>query len=396
MLKPRSDVFFFPFSEGAALFRQPTRQLTVLNQNAAVIWCLLNDVGTLDEAASALQEKFSIGKDKAKGDVEDAVNFFMDNGLLNGGSAEKEIEEIFEDIIIPEPYQGAKDIPISHYTYKKVFRVPGCVLEICCQDREISAMLDEAMAHLAIDLGSAVEARMLVVSAENEANCWNIYSGTKLLFKDVRKESVLPHLLQLVFELSCKSLAEYFLFHAAVIGNNSKAVLFPAHVGSGKTTLAAMLAKQGLQFFSDELAVIDVETLQVRPFTMPMSIKPDSLAVLAPDYPELDTLADHFRPDGRVVRYLQPSTECLPTADATAVVSALVFPRYKKGAGNKFISLSKEETLQRLVQTCSSDRSLRPQDIKAMLTIVEQSQCLALHYEDTDEAASMFKKQEFI
>ncbi len=206
----------------------------------------------------------------------------------------------------------------------------------------------------------------------------------------------MPHLLQLVFDLSCKALSQYFLFHAAVISKVSKAVLFPAHVGSGKTTLAAMLAKQGFQFFSDELAVIDVETMQVRPFTMPMSIKPGSLPVLAPEYPELDTLADHLRPDGKVVRYLQPPTESLPKADATAAVSALVFPQYKEGAGNNFISLSKEETLQRLVRTCSSDRSLRPQDIKAMLAMVEQSECLALHYEDTHEAIRLLKEQAFI
>ena len=397
LLQPRSDVFFFPFSEGAALFRQPTRQLTVLNQNAAVIWCLLNEVDTFDEAAFALQEKFSLGKDKASGDVREAVKFFQDNGFLNKGSSAEEIEEIPEDIIVPGLYQGVQNVPTAvPLAFKKVFQVPGRILEICCQNREIGVMLDEAMAHLAIGPESAVEDRLLVVPAEKEANCWDIFSDTKLLFKDVKKESVLPHLLQLVFDLSCKALSPYFLFHAAVISKVSKAVLFPAHVGSGKTTLAAMLAKRGFQYFSDELAVIDVETLQVRPFTMPMSIKPGSLTVLAQEYPELDTLANHFRPDGKVVRYLQPPTESLPETDSTATVSALVFPHYKEGDGNYFMSLSKEDTLQRLVQTCSSDRSLRPQDIKAMLAMVEQSECMALHYEDTHEAIQLLKEKEFI
>ena len=397
IMQPRSDVYFFPFSEGAALFRQPTRQLTVLNKNAAVIWCLLNEVDTFDEAAFALQEKFSLAKDKATGDVREAVKFFQDNGFLNKGSSAEEIEEIPEDIIVPGLYQGVQNVPTAvPLAFKKIFRVPGRILEICCQDREIGVMLDEAMAHLAIGPESAVEDRLLVVPAEKEANCWDIFSDTKLLFKDVKKESVLPHLLQLIFELSCKALSHYFLFHAAVISKVSKAVLFPAHVGSGKTTLAAMLAKRGFQYFSDELAVIDVETLQVRPFTMPMSIKPGSLTVLAQEYPELDTLANHFRPDGKVVRYLQPPTESLPETDSTATVSALVFPHYNEGDGNYFMSLSKEETLQRLVQTCSSDRSLRPQDIKAMLAMVEQSECMALYYEDTHEAIRLLGEQAFI
>lgn len=396
MMQPRSDVYFFPFSEGAALFRQPTRQLTILNQNAAVIWCLLNEVGTLDDAAFALQEKFPISKDKAMGDVEEAVKFFHDNDLLNESSDEMKLEEIPEDIILPSLSQEIKDVTVAPLAYKKVFRVPGRILEICCQDKEIGVMLDEAMAHLAIDHGPVVEARLLVVPAEKETNCWDIFSNTTSVFTDVSTESVLPHLLQLVFDLSCKALSQYFLFHAAVISKVSKAVLFPANVGSGKTTLAAMLAKQGFQFFSDELAVIDVETMQVRPFTMPMSIKPGSLTVLAQEYPELETLANHFRPDGKVVRYLQPPTESLPETDSTATVSALVFPHYNEGDGNYFMSLSKEETLQRLVQTCSSDRSLRPQDIKAMLAMVEQSECMALYYEDTHEAIRLLEEQAFI
>ena len=395
-IQPRSDVYFFPFSEGAALFRQPTRQLTILNQNAAVIWCLLNEVGTLDDAAFALQEKFPISKDKAMGDVEEAVKFFHDNDLLNESSDEMKLEEIPEDIILPSLSQEIKDVTVAPLAYKKVFRVPGRILEICCQDKEIGVMLDEAMAHLAIDHGPVVEARLLVVPAEKETNCWDIFSNTTSVFTDVSTESVLPHLLQLVFDLSCKALSQYFLFHAAVISKVSKAVLFPANVGSGKTTLAAMLAKQGFQFFSDELAVIDVETMQVRPFTMPMSIKPGSLTVLAQEYPELETLANHFRPDGKVVRYLQPPTESLPETDSTATVSALVFPHYNEGDGNYFMSLSKEETLQRLVQTCSSDRSLRPQDIKAMLAMVEQSECMALYYEDTHEAIRLLEEQAFI
>ena len=396
MMLPRPDVYFFPFSEGAALFRQVTRKLTVLNQNAAVIWCLLNEVATLDEAASALQKKFPINKDKATGDVREAVKFFQENDLLHEGPDAEKIEERPEDKKFSQTSQEIRNFPITSTVYQKVFQVPGLILEICCQDKEIGVMIDEAMAYLETAPGSTFEASLLIVPAEKEADCWNIFSDSNLLFTDVRKESVLPHILQLIFDLSSKALNRYFLFHAAVITNNSKAILFPAHVGSGKTTLAAMLAKQGFQFFSDELAVIDVENLHVQPFAMPMSIKPGSLPVLVPEYPELDTLTDHFRPDGKVVRYLPPPTESLPKTDDAADVSALVFPQYGNGAKNQFISLSKEETLQRLAKTCSSDRFLRPQDIKAMLAMIEQSETLALQYEDTGEAIRLLKEQAFI
>ena len=119
------------------------------------------------------------------------------------------------------------------------------------------------------------------------------------------------------------------------------------------------------------------------------------MATLAAEYPELDTLAVHFRPDGKFVRYLAPPAESLPEMNESATVAALFFPQYREGTGNRIIPLSKEETLQRLVKTCSSDRFLRPHDIKAMLAMVEQSQCLALYFEKTDEAISLVKEHTF-
>jgi len=341
-LLPRSDVYFYPFSEGAVLFRQATRQLIILNQNAAIIWCLLNESGTLNEVASSLREKYQLDRDKAAVDVRGAVKFFLDNDLLQKGSVGENLEESSGENIISGLPQEAMYIPSVSDTYKKVFWVPGNILEIRYQDKEIGVMLDNVLAHLSSVSEPEIDTHLLVVPTKKQANCWSIYAGKTLVFPQVKKESVLPHLLQLIFDLSCKALAENFLFHAAVITRNSRAVLFPAHVGSGKTTLAAMLAKKDFQFFSDELAVIDIETFQVWPFLMPMSIKPGSLATLAPEYPELETLAVYFRPDGKFVRYLRPPAESLPEMNESASVAALVFPQYREGTDNRIIPLSKE------------------------------------------------------
>lgn len=76
-LLPRPVVHFFPFFEGATLYRQATLQLSVLNQNEAIIWSLLNDVGTPDGVDAALQRKFPLDKDRATGGVQEAVKIFL-------------------------------------------------------------------------------------------------------------------------------------------------------------------------------------------------------------------------------------------------------------------------------------------------------------------------------
>jgi len=143
-LLPRPVVHYFPFSEGAALFRQTTLQRSVLNQIATIICCILNDGGTPVRAAATLQKKFPLEKGKVASGVQKVVKFFLDNDLLQKGSIEENPEEIFEDRIVSGPPQGTKDIPAVPDAYQKSFRVPGQILKIRSHDKEIGTMVQQS------------------------------------------------------------------------------------------------------------------------------------------------------------------------------------------------------------------------------------------------------------
>ena len=87
-LLPRPVVHYFPFFEGAVLFS--TLQFSVLNQNAAIIWCILNEGGIPERAASAFQKKLPLEKDKA------AEGFAVTCHILEIGCYDKEIGTIVE------------------------------------------------------------------------------------------------------------------------------------------------------------------------------------------------------------------------------------------------------------------------------------------------------------
>lgn len=53
--------------------------------------------------------------------------------------------------------------------------------------------------------------------------------------------------------------------HAGVVGWKGKAIVMPADSFQGKSTLTAELVKQGAEYYSDDFAIIDVETM-VHPF----------------------------------------------------------------------------------------------------------------------------------
>jgi hypothetical protein len=236
-----------------------------------------------------------------------------------------------------------------------------------------------------------VDTRLVVVSAGG-AGTWDIYLDGRRWLDNVAEGAVLPWLLTLMFVRYSAALQERLLFHAAVVGKGERMVLLPGEAGRGKTTLAAVLAaRDGWTFFSDELAVLDVNTLTVAPFLLPMSIKPGSVAALEGTYPGLAALSVYPRSDGKQVRYLLPPVASRPVGGAEGKVHCLVFPSFREGGQNRCEALGKEAALQRLVRTGSSSRELSEQDVAAMIALVEERPCFDLVFSETDAAVAVLE-----
>lgn len=75
------------------------------------------------------------------------------------------------------------------------------------------------------------------------------------------------------------------IIHAAVLVKNNKAIIFPATPGSGKSTLSAYFALSGWTLYSDEMAIVDLETLKVQPLYRPICLKNNSIDLVKQWYP---------------------------------------------------------------------------------------------------------------
>jgi HprK-related kinase A len=72
------------------------------------------------------------------------------------------------------------------------------------------------------------------------------------------------------------------LIHCSVAVKNGKAILFPAKSGSGKSTLSAYLGLNGWHLYSDEMAIINLDTGYVEPVFRPASLKNESIEIIKP------------------------------------------------------------------------------------------------------------------
>ncbi len=384
------SVRFFPFGGGGVLFFAGTQRLWVLNTVSASIWCLLPEAGSLEELAAALAARFDIDETTASNDAAATLATFEQQGLLSGGhppdpAAGVELEAISAD--------GRLLVEPPAWTLRRLLRAAGRVFEFRSTEAGFGSDFVRILGHLTLEREVPVDTRLAVLAGSDGLD---VYLDDRRCLAGVRAEELLPQLFALFCRCACEALQQRLLLHAAVLGRGKEVVLFPAEAGGGKTTLAAVLATGGCQFYSDELAVLDVEDLGVFPLPLPMTVKPGSLAALERYYPGITGLPAHPRADGKTVRYLAPPPSSLPPAgNPKAAVRAIVFPGFAPGAPTRLAGLDKVEALRRLARTGSSTRDYRTGDIRAMIALVERNPCFELCYSDATEAALIVERDIF-
>ena len=390
---PPSMIDFYPFMDGGVLYLNGSRRIWGLNSMAAFIWCLLDEVGSIEEMASRLTSAFHIDIRKALQNAKETISCFEREGLFSDGKKFTSIGK--NDSWTITPTGPALVIPES-WALRQFFKTGNHIFELSCTDISLGKAIMGHLSHLLLDNEVQCDTRIAILPRKGSTKTWDIFVDDLRFRKGLHKNEVFPHIVTLFFICACDSLVEHLLFHAAVLGKDGTTIVFPGEAGSGKTTIAAALMAHGWQFFSDEIAVLNVGSLCVSPLPLPISIKPGSVEPLSRYYPELFEFTVYQRADGKMVRYLSPSAKNLiETLENSAPVNYLVFPEYRKGTENRLNTLNKFEVMQRLAITGSSNRDITNQDIKAMIDLVEKSPCYEIVYSDLPKAVALLENQVF-
>ncbi|MDH4008839.1 MAG: PqqD family peptide modification chaperone [Desulfuromonadales bacterium] len=379
-------ITFYPFDEGAALHQEGSHRLWVLNHSSAVLWCLHEEYGTGEQLISAYAEHFSLTMEQAQADVQSALTEFARDGLLSDTEASPRVTSHKSPVtVLDPPVSGPRSPASDSLTWNKSYSLAGVTWQISASEAVAAEAWCSCFRHLEINAASTDLGYQLTA----EASGWTL-SGSGERIEGLADNEVLPWLLTLLFAELCARQPQKLLLHAAVARRDGRLLMLPGESTFGKSTLAAALATHGWTLYSDELAPLDTSTLQVAPFTLPVGIKSRSLLALKSCYPQLESHPAHRRADGQIVRYLGTPQIALadPTTDQVPVAT-LIFPRYQPDKPTQLHRLTPLEALERLTQTGSSERPLRPADVDALLTLAGQRPCWRLDYSDLDEAVEV-------
>ena len=273
----------------------------------------------------------------------------------------------------------------TRFSREHLYEIRGITLGIRYGSRDLEKAVHPAVAHLQVGRAQAVYASLRIIE---------IPSGYVLL-EDVvpigwcaRLDQVAP-LVKATVRHAAKSKQDYFLeIHAGVVSTGSGCLLMPAAQGSGKTTLTAGLIASGFLYFSDEVALLEESTLELRPVPLSLTVKCGSIAALRPFYPQVGELPHHTREDDEIVRYLPPPKSSLPTdMRQTQPIRWIVFPRYDPDASPGLRPITRSAALHRLMEECVAiPRPFSRPEVQGLVEWMRGQECFDLNVASLQEA----------
>lgn len=181
---------------------------------------------------------------------------------------------------------------------------------------------------------------------------------------------------------------DWLIVHAAVLARGEDALVLPGPPGSGKSTLSAALMLAGWRLLSDELTLIDLETLEIPPILRPLSLKNRSIDLIAERGPGLVFSAPiEDTAKGRVC-HASPTAESLAARGHNARLRWLVLPRFADGAAPECLPMDRAEGVLQLLQHSFNVQVLGERAFEAACGAMESATALEYHYGELDAAVA--------
>lgn len=262
------------------------------------------------------------------------------------------------------------------------FQAVGFSFGVRVMDPPLAAYLEKALA----SLSGPPRARHLYSVVDHGPRSHSVYLDGMRVIRTPSPSMALSYLLWHLNRSVIRESPSWLLLHASAAERAGRAVLMPAPMESGKTTLVSGLVRRGLRYVTDEAVAIDPRSLEVHPYPKPLSIDPGSWSVLSDLRPDLA--------DGATA-YLGAQWHVAPTSirpDAVAGACRprlVVSPRYQRGAATELEPVSRAQGLLLLADNSFNFRQHGPAALECLAEVVRGCDCYRLTMDDLDEACSV-------
>ncbi|SED59117.1 hypothetical protein SAMN04487765_0442 [Tenacibaculum sp. MAR_2010_89] len=299
-----------------------------------------------------------------------------------------DIKKLLKEKITEEETFSSHSIP-STFQIRKYYKINSSIFFIEFLSDYSFSLIHPKFAHLEIDSQNKIDHHYKVFTSNDSIHFYidNILIGS---WKTSESHYFQGKFSMKIIEHTHKEREENWMgvFHASAVSNGEKSILFLGDSGNGKSTSLALLQANGFSCLADDFVPILSKNKEVYSFSSAISIKKNSLPVLLPLYPELETSAEyHFKALNKIVRYLPPKNT---SSKQHQPCKTLVFIKYKAESDLKITKISKLDAFQQLVP--DSWLSPRTENATSFLDWFDNLSCYKLTYSDNEKMIVTVKK----
>lgn len=244
------------------------------------------------------------------------------------------------------------------------FRVPG----------SDPGLRNSASFHVAVDQG------------------YTITDGNQIIYRSSNYRYILEYLEYEIYSLLIDRLSNRYLIHAGAVAHRDRVILLPAKSGGGKTTLIAGLLKNGFRYLTDEIAVIDPQTLEVYPFPKPLNVKIGSLSLFADFGPEMQLIGKNGQSVEKSIHHVLVNSSFIHAMDKPLPVRDIIFVQYDPQAECRLTPVSRANAIFEMARCSFNQYRFKEKGIEILDSLVRGCQCYHLKFSQASNAVHLIKE----
>lgn len=183
---------------------------------------------------------------------------------------------------------------------------------------------------------------------------------------------------------------QWFTIHAASVERNGRVVIFPAPPGTGKSTLCAVLAFDGWRLLSDELTLLDLETLEAKALARPINLKNASIDIIREFASQAVWGPEVFDTTKGRVTHVAPPKDSVLRMSENGLPRWIVFPKYVAGAKPTLSPRAKSQTFIDLADNAFNYSALGETGFDLVARLVDRCDCYDFVYSHLEDAIEVF------
>ncbi len=368
----------YPLGDHLVLHDTKVEKLHLLNPMARSIWQACDQGFQLSEIARTLSELHRLPMDSALLTVKTTIETWSRSDPVDTSQAATDVTRVARPPAVRMTrYYGY---------YDRAVRV------------NYSATTLESLIHPVFESMATplVKHPDHVFDVYQEQNAFVLSRDLQEISRTDSRENIALDTIRELTLMSYQSPAYLAVLHAGTVASSDQAILIAGNGGSGKTTLAAALIKNGFVHISDDVAPILNTNHEVFPVPVALCVKEGSWQALQTWYPEL-THQRTYQRFGKRVRFLSPGASVARAPYRSYPVSHILFPRYQPGTSASLTPLSAAGVLQQLIDAGSVlGGGFDSVKVESFLTWIESLQGYALEYDNLPDALELIQRMDGI